>query len=106
MAIGIERRRFTALLIGAAALRPIPSGAQQSGRIRTIGVLMGLANDAEAQVRLKAFEQGLEKEGWISGEDLRIEYRFAAGDAARTRAFAKELVELQPDVLVGHSTPV
>jgi putative tryptophan/tyrosine transport system substrate-binding protein len=106
MAIGIGRRRFTALLVGAAAMGPIPSGAQQSGRVRTVGFLMGLANDAEAQVRIKAFEQGLEKEGWTLGEDLRIEYRFAAGDTDRMRAFAKELVALQPDVLVGHSTPV
>jgi len=43
--------------------------------------------------------------GWILGQDVRIEYRFAAGDADRMRAFAKELVELQPDVIVGHSTP-
>ena len=106
MAIGIGRRRFTALLIGAAAMRPIPSRAQRSERIRTIGVLMGLANDAEAQVRIKVLEHGLKKEGWTLGQDLRIEYRFAAGDADRMRAFAKELVELQPDVIVGHSTPV
>ncbi len=106
MAIGIGRRRFTALLIGAAAMRPIPSRAQRSERIRTIGVLMGLANDAESQVRIKVLEQGLEKEGWTIGQDLRIEYRFAAGDADRMRAFAKELVGLQPDVIVGHSTPV
>ncbi len=106
MAIGIGRRRFMALLIGAAAMRPIPSRAQRSERIRTIGVLMGLANDAESQVRIKVLEQGLEKEGWTLGQDLRIEYRFAAGDASRMKTFAKELVELRPDVIVGHSTPV
>jgi putative tryptophan/tyrosine transport system substrate-binding protein len=106
MAIGIGRRRFTGLLIGAAAMRPVLPRAQQAERVRTIGFVMGLANDAESQARIKAFEQGLEKEGWILGQNLRIEYRFAAGDTARMRAFAKELVELQPDVLVGHSTPV
>ena len=106
MAVGIGRRRFTALLIGAAAMPSIPSRAQQSGRIRTIAFLMGLANDAESQARIKAFEQGLEKEGWTLGRDVRIEYRFAAGNTDRMGALAKELVGLRPDVIVGHSTPV
>jgi putative ABC transport system substrate-binding protein len=106
LAIEFERRRFMALLGGAMAIWPNPSRAQQSGRVRTIGVLMGLADDAESQVRLKAFEQGLEKEGWTPSQDVRIEYRFGAGDAKRIRTFAKELVELQPDILLGHSTPV
>jgi ABC-type uncharacterized transport system substrate-binding protein len=74
--------------------------------MRTVGVLMGLADDAEAQGRLVAFEQGLEREGWSLGQDLRIEYRYAEGDAARMQAFAKELVEIKPDCIVGHSTPV
>lgn len=106
MAIGIGRRRFMALLCGASAAWPILSRAQQSAGIRTVGFLMGLANDVEAQARIKTFEQGLEKEGWTIGQDVHIEYRFAAGDASRMRTFAKELVELQPDLIVGHSTPV
>ena len=69
-------------------------------------MLMGLANDAEAHGRSMAFEQGLEREGWSLGQDLRIEYRYAEGDTARMQAFAKELVELKPDCIVGHSTPV
>ena len=81
-----------ALMSGATALWPIASRAQQSGRIRTIGVLIGMANDAESQARIKAFEQGLAKEGWTLGQDVQIEYRFAAGDANRMRTFAKELV--------------
>jgi ABC-type uncharacterized transport system substrate-binding protein len=93
-------------LVGAAAAQPMRSRAQQTGRIRTVGVLMGLANDAESQIRLKAFEQAFEKEGWTLGQDLRIEYRFAAGYPERMRAFAKELVGLRADVIVGHSTPV
>src|SRR6266852_282552 len=105
MTIDIGRRRFVVLLGSATAMGFVPLHAQ-SGRIRTIGFLMGLANDAESQARVRAFEQGLEKEGWTLGQDLRIEYRFAAGDADRMRAFAKELVELRPDVIVGHSTPV
>jgi len=106
MTTGIGRRRFIALLGGATVMGPIAPRAQQSGRIRTIGFLMGLANDAESQARVRAFEEGLEKEGWSLGEDVQIEYRFAAGDANRIRTLAKELVALQPDVIVGHSTPV
>jgi putative ABC transport system substrate-binding protein len=104
--MGIGRRRFLAFLCGATAAWPIPSRAQQSAGIRTVGFLMGLANDVEAQARIKAFEKGLEMEGWSLGQDVRIEYRFAAGDANRMHALAKELVELRPDVIVGHSTPV
>ena len=103
--MGIGRRSFIALL-GVAAMRPVPSLAQQHGRVRLIGFLMGLANDAEAQTRIKAFEQGLEKAGWTIGRDVKIVYRFAAGDDTRMRTLAKELVELKPDLIVGHSTPV
>jgi putative ABC transport system substrate-binding protein len=106
MTRGIGRRRFIGLLGGAAVMGPMAPRAQQSGRIRTIGFVMGLANDAESQARIRAFEQALEKERWVLGQDVRIEYRFAAGDANRMRTFAKELVALQPDLIVGHSTPV
>jgi putative ABC transport system substrate-binding protein len=94
------------LLGGALISRPILANAQPAARMRTVGVLMGLADDAEARGRLVAFEQGLEREGWSLGQDLRIEYRYAEGDAARMQAFAEELVEIKPDCIVGHSTPV
>jgi putative ABC transport system substrate-binding protein len=106
MTTGIGRRRFLVLLGGATVMAPLTSRAQPPGRIRTIGFMMGLANEAESQARIRAFEQALEKEGWILGEDVQIAYRFAAGDADRMRTFAQELVALQPDVIVGHSTPV
>jgi putative ABC transport system substrate-binding protein len=106
MAIRIGRRRLIALVSGATAMGAIPSWAQQPNRVRTVGVLMGLANDAESAIRIKAFERGLEKEGWTLGRDIRIEYRFAAGDAGSMRALAKELIELPSDVIVAHSTPV
>jgi len=67
---------------------------------------MGLADDAEARGRLMAFEQGLEREGWSLGQNLRIEFRYAEGDSVRMQALAKELAELRPDCIVGHSTPV
>jgi putative ABC transport system substrate-binding protein len=106
MTLGFGRRAFMALLVGAAAAQPLPLRAQQPGRIRRVGVLMGLAEDAESRLRLKAFEQAFEKEGWALGQNLRIDYRFAAGHPERMRAYARELVGLRPDVIVGHSTPV
>ena len=101
-----ERRAFLASLSAALAVRPKSTLAQQADRLRTIGVLMGLANDAETQARAKALEQGLANKGWVVGQNLRIEYQFAASDAERTVSLSKELVALEPDVIVGHSTPV
>ena len=101
-----ERRAFVAFLSAALAMRSIPTNAQQATRLRTVGVLMGLANDAETQARTKVIEQGLAKKGWIVGQNLRIEYRFAAGDIERMLSLSKELVALHPDVIIGHSTPV
>jgi ABC-type uncharacterized transport system substrate-binding protein len=101
----MRRREFIALLGGALAADAIPANAQEL-RVRTVGVLMGFANDAEANARAQAFEQGLEREGWSVGQNLGIEYRYAEGDSARMQAFAKELVELKPDCILGQSTPV
>jgi putative ABC transport system substrate-binding protein len=101
-----ERRAFLAFLGAALATRSIPANAQQAAQIRTVGVLMGLANDAETQARSKVIEQGLAKKGWVVGQNLRIEYRFAAGDFERMLSLSKELVTLRPDVIIGHSTPV
>jgi len=106
MTVTIGRRELLAALGGAAATWPLAARAQQGERMRTVGVLMGLADDAEAEGRLMAFEHGLETEGWSLGQNLRIEYRYAEGDSARMQALAKELVELKPDCIVGHSTPV
>ena len=102
----MRRREFITLLGGALAAQAIPTKAQEAVRLRTVGVLMGFANDAEAKARVQAFEQGLERAGWSVGQNLRIEYRYAEGDSARMQAFAKELVELNLDCIVGHSTPV
>ncbi len=101
----MRRREFIKLLGGTLAAQAIPANAQEL-RVRTVGVLMGFANDAEAKARVEAFEQGLEREGWLVGQNLRIEYRYAEGDSVRMQAFAKELVELKPDCILGHSTPV
>ena len=101
-----ERRAFLASLSAALAVHPKSTHAQQASRLRTIAVLMGLANDAETQARAKALEHGLANKGWIVGQNLRIEYRFAASDAERMYSFSKELVALHPDIIIGHSTPV
>jgi len=106
MASYIGRRRFLATLGAALADRAIPANAQEPVRVRTAGVLMGFANDAEAKARVEAFEKGLEIEGWSVGQNLRIEYRYAEGDSARMQALAKELVELKPDCILAQSTPV
>ena len=102
----MRRREFITLLGGALADQAIPANAQEPVRVRTVGVLMGIANDAEAKARVDAFEQSLEREGWSVGHNLRTEYRYAEGDSARMQALAKELLELKPDCVVGQSTPV
>ncbi len=100
----LERRGFLAFAAGAL-LQPFRARAGPAD-VCTVGVLMGLANDAETHARSKAFEQGLEADGWVLGKDLRLIYRFAKGDAARMATFAEELIGLKPDCIVGHSTPV
>jgi putative ABC transport system substrate-binding protein len=94
----IRRREFITLLGGAAAW-PIGARAQQSARVRHIGVLMyWTADDEEGQVRLAAFTEALKQLGWIDGENLRIDTRWAKADDIRRHA--AELVALAPDVLV------
>jgi len=100
----MRRREVIAFFGGAAAaslLRPNAAHAQQPERMRRIGVLIGIApDDPVAQTRYAAFLQGLQQLGWIDGRNLRIETRWAAGNAADTRKYAAELVALAPDVIV------
>jgi putative tryptophan/tyrosine transport system substrate-binding protein len=104
--MNLERRAFLTLVGTALTIRSSPTSAQQPARVRTVGVLMGLADDEETRARAKAIEQGLAKKGWIVGQNLHIEYRFAAGDEELMHKFATELAKLHPDVIIGHSTPV
>src|SRR5262245_5760058 len=100
------RRKFITLLGGSAAW-PLVARAQQRERMRRVGVLhTPAADDPEGQVRNAAFLQGLEQFGWTDGGNVRIETRWAAGDADRIRRFVAELVMLAPDVIVttGSST--
>ena len=74
--------------------------------MRRIGVLMTFAErDAEAQAFVAAFREGLQKLGWAEGRNIRIDYRWAALDAEPIQRFAKELVALQPDLILSHNTP-
>ena len=100
------RREFITLLGGAAAAWPLTARAQLPERVRRIGVLMGLPeNDPDTDARLAGFREALERLGWLEGHNIRIDYRFApAGAQAPVRA--KELVALQPDVILANSTPV
>jgi putative ABC transport system substrate-binding protein len=103
----MRRREFITLLGGAAATWPVAAHAQQRDRMRLIGVLMGYAEDDPAvQSYLAAFRVALAKLGWTEGSNLRIELRWGASDPDRIRTFAKELVELRPDAIVGVTTGV
>ena len=107
MKFDLKRRKFITLLGGAAATALLPRavGAQQRDRVRRVGVLMGLAaDDPESQARLAAFAQGLQQSGWTIGQNLRIDYRWGAGNADNMRKYAAELVALAPDVILAHSS--
>jgi putative ABC transport system substrate-binding protein len=102
----IRRRDFITLLGGTAATWPLAAGAQQPERMRRIGVLMSVEeNDPEGKTQLSQFTQGLAESGWTDGRNLRMEVRWGGGDVNRTRTFAKELVALQPDVILAQGTP-
>jgi putative ABC transport system substrate-binding protein len=97
----LKRRHFITLLGGAAAAWPIAARAQQGERVRRIGVLSGFAEpDPEAQAWDAAFRKRLEELGWIDGRNVRIDYRWGAGSVERMQLFAKELVRLNPDVML------
>jgi ABC-type uncharacterized transport system substrate-binding protein len=103
--LDIGRRDFISLLGGAAAW-PLAALAQQSERVRRIGVLMGqAANDPEGQARIAAFLQGLQELGWSVGRNVRIDIRWSAGNADDTRKYAAELVALAPDIILASTTP-
>jgi putative tryptophan/tyrosine transport system substrate-binding protein len=102
----MRRRQFIAGVVGAVATFPWTVRAQQGDRARRIGVLMSLTQDDPlGDMEIAAFRQGLEELGWTDGRNINIQLRWTGADLDRVRAFAKELVELRPDVLVTRSTP-
>jgi putative ABC transport system substrate-binding protein len=95
----VKRRNFITLLGGAAVAWPLAAYAQE--RMRRIGVLTNIpSDDPEGMARLAAFLQGLQQLGWTDGQNVQIDYRWAAGDAERIRKYAMELVALAPDVIL------
>ena len=101
----MKRRAFIAALGGAAAW-PLVARGQQPERMRRIGVLMNIPSDnANEQARLAGFLQELQQLGWTDGRNVRIDTRWGAADAERTRKYAAELVSLSPDVILADGTP-
>ncbi|SHG41810.1 putative ABC transport system substrate-binding protein [Bradyrhizobium erythrophlei] len=101
------RRREFIVLSGSAAAWPLAARAQQSGDMRRVCVLMGIAESDPAQRSLvSAFTQGLQGLGWVPGRNIRIDYRWGAGDADKIQSFAREFVEQKPDLIIGHTSPV
>ena len=102
----MKRRDFMGF-IGGALVYPATTRAQQSDRIRRIGVLANAeAQDPEWQRQIAAFLDVMKKLGWEDGRNFILDYRFAAGEEGRISAAAKELVALKPDVILARSTPV
>ena len=102
----MRRREFIAGLGGAAVTWPLAARAQQAERMRRIGVLLALAeSDPETAMRLAAFRLGLEKRGWVEGRNIRIDYRYVPV-GAQAQAAAKELIALQPEAILAHTTQV
>jgi putative tryptophan/tyrosine transport system substrate-binding protein len=100
------RREFITLLCGGAvAAAPLKARAQQTDKMRRIGVLTAVASgDSDFRMNIAAFAQGMEQLGWSDGRNVRIDYRSSAGDAERTRTYATELVSLGPDVVFASGT--
>jgi ABC-type uncharacterized transport system substrate-binding protein len=100
------RRREFIVAAGATVVTPLVGHAQVVDRKRRVGVLIGYAkDDPETEARLAAFELGLEKRGWSTRTNVQIDYRFAGGSEDLFQRVAKELIALQPDVILTHTTP-
>jgi len=102
----MRRRRFISLLGRAAAAWPLAARAQQPNPMRRVAVLQTLAeSDLEGQSWVNALKQGLAALGWTDGLNIRLDVRWAGGEANLIQRFAKELVDLHPDVIVAVATP-
>src|SRR6516225_10044663 len=96
----IRRREFIAVLGGAAAW-PLAARAQQGNRGRRIGLLIPYdENEPLTKTQVSAFTQALAGLGWTDGRNVRMDLHYGSGDSNRIRAFAQELVGLQPDIIL------
>jgi putative ABC transport system substrate-binding protein len=101
----VRRRQFIAVLGGAAA-SPLAGSAQPADRLRRLGALMGFSEqDPFAQSIVSAFTQALGRFGWVEGNNLRTDYRFAAADPSLLETYAGELVGLAPDAILASPAP-
>jgi putative tryptophan/tyrosine transport system substrate-binding protein len=101
------RRRDFIASVGAIAVWPTGARTQQATTTRRVSVLMGLAETDLFTIKyVQALHGALEKLGWTEGQNIQFIYRYAAGDPALARTYAKQLVELGPDLIVGHTTLV
>jgi putative ABC transport system substrate-binding protein len=102
----MNRREFITLLGGASLTWPLATGAQQE-RMRRLGVFMGFSeNDPEGTLWLSSFTRALQELGWADGRSVQINVRWSASNIERERKLSKELVNLQPDVILAHGTPI
>ena len=99
----MRRRQFISGLATAAAW-PLLASAQQGERVRRVGLLQGGSDDAQSHPNSSAFAQRLQQLGWVEGQNLRIDYRWAEGNAERARKYAEELIALAPDVVLASSS--
>src|SRR4029077_16992091 len=103
----MRRRDFITLIGGTAATWPPAVWAQRTDRMRTVSMLLGLAEkDPEAINRVKAFRSGMRDLGWIEGRNVQIESRFAGTNPESINKNVTEVVRLAPDVIVANSSAV
>jgi putative tryptophan/tyrosine transport system substrate-binding protein len=103
----MRRREFIGLFSSTAVAWPLAARAQQPERMRRIGVLLGYPEgDLQAQANVVALRAGLKQLGWTEGHNIQMDFRWAGGDADKARTFAKELVNISPDVIVPSTNQV
>jgi|NGEPerStandDraft_6_1074524.scaffolds.fasta_scaffold169768_2 putative ABC transport system substrate-binding protein len=100
----MRRREFIKFAICASLTDLRSANAQETSRVRRIGVLMGIGNDTEGQARLTALTEGLRNAGWIIGTNLQLDIRWGAADAQMTKVMAREILDGHPDVTLAANT--
>src|ERR1700722_18605540 len=107
MGVDMRRREIITLIGAALAARSVEVRAENAGRLPQIGVLMAYREgDPDGQANLSRIVEGLAEWGWVDGRTLRMEVRWWFGDTEQLRALAKQLVDMQPALIVSHGTPV